>query len=999
MSDLTFTFDGINSETYGLFVRNDPRYILPEIENYTESIPGRPGVYDYGKKLEAGTLEIECIIEADTPEDLRQKARAIAAWLNTPDVRPLVFSDEPDKTYYARVMNGIDLERELTLGNPTITFIVPDPVVYGETKSQQVAGGEITDTESTDADWNESGAVLTATRADNGDLILADAGTTVQNIKDTQADWSGGSHNQTRAVATNGGALELGAAQAGGTTFTKTHTTQADWNRGSYGANTKASTVIHEDFEDTSYVFNFRQPSGSTAAWTRYQGSTLVDGEPTQRTLLYSYKAGTMTSTPGQQKYSRVDFDVTVPAGVTDAVLSLWYKVSSELNFDHFRIYVDKFAIRTEGKTGSNDTDAVLETSGSVKWTKWTYPLSPGTHTIRLEYHKDGATDGGQDTVWVDDIKLEYTDPAANNGVTLVYPEWDFMDSMASVAPYWTAIGNGVDDSPNGYITITSGTDGADGLDRQGVVPSFSAGGFKGFTLDILMDGSCTIYLSDGASLLQINPNIPLNNPQWVRMVIHADRTGSWWLNGVQQQSHVPLTSYTTNRILFYFGTTTAGTVNIHEVYYKADDLGPPGVQGTYTSEVMDISGVVRPASSLISWQTSGTGTGRTITLYTRLGTDDGAGNITWDGWQQATNGGAIPGISPGMDLTNKRLQYKADLSSLELRTKPTLETVSINIPAQGSVYFSSGTWESDPIDLSPAGVAKETNLIYSGALPDPDGDGQGIGSILVETNFAPDGQNYLGWKPATTGGTIPDIPPGTDLSTAKLKIRITLTTSDTAYSPYVSYLKITVTPGYAASGERIDAGTNVGEIGVAGDSSIEWYTADPADDVVVDYSFDKATWIECANGAEMPGIRGTNLTGKTIYFRQRLATDDRTKTPRLLSMTWTIFPQSQDPVVINGGTAQTFPKITVTFDQATDEITITNLTTGKFAKVEKDFTPGDVLVIDCDSGIVEVNGDDERKSFPIEADFFPLEIGENRIAVSPANVAVVNVEWTERWL
>lgn len=155
--------------------------------------------------------------------------------------------------------------------------------------------------------------------------------------------------------------------------------------------------TILEDFEDTSYQFNFYEPSGSEVPWGRYN----ENGN-------YRFKAGTMTSTPLTHKYSRVEFPVEVPYGATDAVLSLLYRVSSEPDYDHFRIYVDNFGIRKEGPTGSNDTDAVLERSGEVGWTQWSYPLSPGVHIVRLEYHKDGATDGGEDTAFVDDIKLEY---------------------------------------------------------------------------------------------------------------------------------------------------------------------------------------------------------------------------------------------------------------------------------------------------------------------------------------------------------------------------------------------------------------------------------------------------------------------------------------------------------------------------------------------------------------------------------------------------------------
>lgn len=989
-----FTFDGKHSSEFNLYLLRSPIHLMGTRDRYL-STPDHHGDWDFGFDFEGRTIELECFIRATSESDLRSRLRNIAAWLDpSKGERDLLLDTEPDKIYRVRFAGQVNVEMVARSGRFTLPFRASSPFALGQTLNQQVAGGEITETESNDADWNEAGAVLTRTRADGGDLILADAGTTVQNITDTQADWSGGNHTQTRAVANNGGSVELDLAVVGGTTFSETDTTQADWNAGIYDSNTKASTVIFEDFEDTNYVFNFREPTGSEVPWGRYRSSTLVDGEATHR-LTYSFKAGAMSSTPLTHKYSRVDFDVNVPAGATDAILSLWYKVSSEATYDHFRIYVDNFEIRTEGPTGSNDTDAVLEASGNVKWTKWTYPLSPGTHTIRLEYHKDGATDSGQDTCWVDDIQLEYKESTTDNGVTMDYPyDWDFYDYMGSISPNWTAIGDGVDDSPSGIITITSDAGGADGLERRNVVPNFQDVGFQGFTLDVLVEGRLDISVSDGSEgfTAQVNHS----GYKWVRLVIHSDRTASWWLDGVLQAGNQPLTSDSVNRVLLQIGPTVAGTANIHEIYYALRDLGAPGVIGVYTSEVMDISGVSVADTSSISWdETTLAIAGQTITVYTRIGTDDGGGNITWDPWQQATNGGAIPGITSGMDLTNKRLQYKIEFLNYEIKrtTNPVVDAVSINITPLDSAYYSSGTWESEPIDLSPAGVAKDTHILFTGEVPGPGG------SIQVETNFAPDGVNYLGWKPATNGGPIPDISPGTDLATAKLKVRVSLTTDDVHYSPYVSYLELTVTPGYTADGDRIDGGTDVGTIGVAGDSSIEWFTADPMDDVKVDYSFDKITWIECTNGGEIPGIRGTDLTGKTIYFRQQLATSDQSQTPRLLSMTWVIYPQSQNPVVMNTGTAETFPKITATFNQTADDMTITNLTTGKFAKVEKSFVPGDVLVIDCEKGRVEVNGEDERRSFPVEADFFPLVVGENKIAVAPANVAVVDVEWTERWL
>jgi len=68
--------------------------------------------------------------------------------------------------------------------------------------------------------------------------------------------------------------------------------------------------------------------------------------------------------------------------------------------------------------------------------------------------------------------------------------------------------------------------------------------------------------------------------------------------------------------------------------------------------------------------------------------------------------------------------------------------------------------------------------------------------SIVVETNVALDGVTWVGWKTVTTGVAIPDLPLGTLVKTAKLKIRHTLSTTTLAL-PYLLTTSLAFTPGY----------------------------------------------------------------------------------------------------------------------------------------------------------------------------------------------------------
>src|SRR5690606_10394880 len=77
---------------------------------------------------------------------------------------------------------------------------------------------------------------------------------------------------------------------------------------------------------------------------------------------------------------------------------------------------------------------------------------------------------------------------------------------------------------------------------------------------------------------------------------------------------------------------------------------------GSRVSPILDLSTVGTAAGSSISWAAT-TPAGTSVTVETRLSLD---GEQTWGPWQACTNGGAIPGITPGMDLSNARLQTRA---------------------------------------------------------------------------------------------------------------------------------------------------------------------------------------------------------------------------------------------------------------------------------------------------------------------------------------------------
>lgn len=80
MSD--FTYKGISARSMGVRIQSKKRPLLPSIRQEYEDIPGRHGSYSFSDgTLEDITIEIECWVKADSRDDLRYRARQIAAWL------------------------------------------------------------------------------------------------------------------------------------------------------------------------------------------------------------------------------------------------------------------------------------------------------------------------------------------------------------------------------------------------------------------------------------------------------------------------------------------------------------------------------------------------------------------------------------------------------------------------------------------------------------------------------------------------------------------------------------------------------------------------------------------------------------------------------------------------------------------------------------------------------------------------------------------------------
>jgi len=76
-----------------------------------------------------------------------------------------------------------------------------------------------------------------------------------------------------------------------------------------------------------------------------------------------------------------------------NGVLSFWWRVSSEKDWDYLKLYIDNVMIN--------------KISGEVGWRMESYNLTPGEHTIKFTYSKDYSSEDGEDAGWIDDVKID----------------------------------------------------------------------------------------------------------------------------------------------------------------------------------------------------------------------------------------------------------------------------------------------------------------------------------------------------------------------------------------------------------------------------------------------------------------------------------------------------------------------------------------------------------------------------------------------------------------
>lgn len=132
----SFIFNEVESSVFNLVCKSVKRPLLPAAKVRRVELPGISGVYDFDDNdteydMRKITMKIQYI--GTSFEELRTRARQIAAWLGTSSFVKLRIHDEDDKYYLAKVTDEIDLDTLFESGSADIAFDC-QPFAYSVTE-------------------------------------------------------------------------------------------------------------------------------------------------------------------------------------------------------------------------------------------------------------------------------------------------------------------------------------------------------------------------------------------------------------------------------------------------------------------------------------------------------------------------------------------------------------------------------------------------------------------------------------------------------------------------------------------------------------------------------------------------------------------------------------------------------------------------------------------------------------------------------------------------
>ncbi len=173
----------------------------------------------------------------------------------------------------------------------------------------------------------------------------------------------------------------------------------------------------------------------TSLTWTTSGNQPWVPQITTSQDGVDAAQSGTI----GDSQSSSVETTLTGPG-----TLTYWWKISSELNYDYLKFYLN----------GIEQTGSLAKISGEIAWIQKTVTIPTGSQTIKWTYSKDGSAASGSDAAWVDGVVFT---PASSPEIAVEQPVGtDLTDGGADIN--FGSVSLGSSSSPSTFTIRNTGT-------------------------------------------------------------------------------------------------------------------------------------------------------------------------------------------------------------------------------------------------------------------------------------------------------------------------------------------------------------------------------------------------------------------------------------------------------------------------------------------------------------------------------------------------------------
>jgi len=201
-------------------------------------------------------------------------------------------------------------------------------------------------------------------------------------------------------------------------------------------------------------------------------------------------------------------------------------------------------------------------------------------------------------------------------------------------------------------------------------------------------------------------------------------------------------------------------------------------IQGYRISAPFSLDGITNATESKIEWEAMIPDEEKTRIFIKTAVTNSNSEEP--ESWSEVTiNGGQIPDIQEGDDLTGKYLWTKQILETDDPTISPQLDTLTETIIMAGE---TEGSRISPEFDVSGPEKVKNSRIFWQAKE-------RFDGTIKIEVNVF-DGTAWKGWQEAVNGTGIPGLESGTGLTGAKIQTKTSFV-GGPKYYPSLENIKI----------------------------------------------------------------------------------------------------------------------------------------------------------------------------------------------------------------